>query len=61
MRLEYLFETESELIHDICGEVKGARIARTGQFAPDVLRCKLDEEYGGVNLRMSHQVLEGGQ
>ena len=29
-----------------------------GIFAPDVLGSKLDIKHGGVNLRMSHQVLE---
>src|SRR6266404_2572584 len=30
-------------------------------FAPDVLGCKFDIEHGGLDLRMSHEVLEGRQ
>jgi len=32
----------------------------SGIFAPDVLGCKFDIKHGGVNLRMSHEVLESG-
>ena len=32
-----------------------------GILAPDILGCQLNVEHGGADLRMSHQLLKGGQ
>jgi hypothetical protein len=34
---------------------------RAGILTPYILGCKLDVEHGGMDLRMPHQVLQGGQ
>ena len=63
LRFENLFETLFGLTHSSWhwrrGQTRAVRNC-SGILAPDVLWCKLDIEHGGLNLRMSHEVLESG-